>query len=113
MWTGVATVAPLRRAAVRSASAALAWAAASAAVIGWLLVDGLLAREASTAPCSTRSVSPADGAWRGSPAIGLAVAFVLGMLAAAIARVAGTRAAAPPASRLRSSGRQPVDSVEG
>ena len=54
-----------------------------------------------------------DGAWRGSPTLGLAAAFLLGVVAAAIARVAGRRADAPPASRLRSGGRRAVDSVEG
>lgn len=112
VWTGVATLAPLRRAAVRSASAALTWAAAGAVVVGWLLVDGLLAAGEHSPVLDALGVAR-DGAWRGSPAIGLAAAFVLGILAAAIARIAGTGAAAPPASRLRSGGRQAVDSVEG
>ena len=112
VWTGVATVAPLRRTAVRSASASLIWAAAVATLAGWLLVDGLLARGERSPLLDALGVAR-DDVWRGSPALGLAAAFVLGILAAMIARAASIRAAAPPDSRRRSGGGQAVDSVEG
>ncbi|HEY0373756.1 MAG TPA: hypothetical protein VGC94_03120 [Amnibacterium sp.] len=111
-WTGVVTLAPLRSPATRSVRVTAFVVAAVAAVVGWLLVDGLLlAGERSPALDLLRV--PFDSAWRGGPALGLFAAFVLGLLAAVLARAAAARAAAPPASRLRSSGGQPVDSVEG
>ncbi|WP_297342447.1 hypothetical protein [Amnibacterium sp.] len=112
VWTGVVTLAPLRSPATRSVRATAFVAAAIATVIGWLLVDGLLV-PGERSPVLDLLRIPLGSAWRGGPALGVLVAFVLGLLAAVLARAAASRAAAPPASRLRSSGGQAVDSVEG
>jgi hypothetical protein len=92
--------------------AAVLVAGAVATAIGWVLVDGL-AVAGERSPVLDLLRIPLASAWRGSPALGLLVAFLLGLVAALLGRLAAARAAAPRASRLRSSGGQPVDSVEG
>jgi hypothetical protein len=112
VWTGLVTFSPLRSAATRPVRATLAASAAVATVIGWLLVDGLVVTGERSPVLDLLRISAGSG-WRGGPALGLLVAFVLGLAAALIGRIAAARAAAPPASRLRSGGGRPVDSLEG
>jgi hypothetical protein len=112
VWAGLVTLAPLRSGATRSVRTTLLVSAAIATAIAWLLVDGLVV-VGERSPVLDLLGIPLGSAWRGGPAVGLAAAFVLGLLAAMLARVTAARAAAPPASRLRSGGAQPVDSVDG
>ncbi|MGN6744118.1 MAG: hypothetical protein ACTHJL_12610, partial [Amnibacterium sp.] len=112
VWAGVTTLAPLRAPAGRSARAVLLWASVVAVATGWLLTDGL-AVPGERSPVLDVLHIASGSVWRGTPAPGLLAAFVLGLVAAVLARIAIVRASAPPASRLRSGSRQPVDSVEG
>ena len=112
VWTGIVTIAPLRSGVIRPVRTTVLAAGAAATVLGWLLVDGL-GVTGERSPVLDLLGVPLRSAWRGNPALGLLVAFVLGLVVALLGRVAAARAAAPPASRLRSSGEQPVDSVEG
>jgi hypothetical protein len=109
VWVGIASLAPLRPLGPRARSA-LAIIAAVGVVLGWLLTDGLGAPGAHSVLLDAAGIA-LSGPWRGSPALGLAAAFVFGLAAAVVGRAAGRQDAAPARSRMRTEHPRAVDSV--
>ncbi|MBW4042334.1 MAG: hypothetical protein HIU86_09440 [Acidobacteria bacterium] len=97
-WAGVLmTSGPVRRPVVTGAGIAVA------AVVAWLLSDGLLPGSAS--PVLDALALPASSGLRGGPAIGLAAALVIGVVAGALGGRPGATGGRPMV--------RPADTVEG
>jgi hypothetical protein len=79
----------------------------AATLVGWLLTDALLV-PGERSPLLGALAAP----WRGTPALGVLVAFVLGVGVGGAGWLLARRGTPPSPERMRSGDEQPVDSVD-